>query len=392
MGYPRGKNLKVPPLVLTGSESLRTGGIWGPTYPRTRSYNNSFSMADWVHPEYQKYIDKGIDVGGSFMLSRDQYSFSGPRVKMQRVVNASQLATYEGFVPPPVAIDQSMPAAPFSQANLNFYGTSAVKAAIPTSPLWSGASFLGELREGLPKANLNIGPTGIADKHLAYQFGVKPLLADIGSVVDAHNFAKARMSQLERDSGKRVRRRLTLRRDCQTTHKSLGVVSTSGTSMPSDNLKVSREATFTRIHTTHVWFSGAFTYLYKPPTTRLGKILDVADKVYGVEISPELFWELSPYSWLADWVANIGDVISNMTRFAQDGLVMPYGYLMAHQRVEDQYTFGEFGTLTRVREFKQRTQASPFGFGINPEALDVRQWSILGALGLSKGSTAFKKT
>jgi len=102
-----------------------------------------------------------------------------------------------------------------------------------------------------------------------------------------------------------------------------------------------------------------------------------------------------PWSWLLDWVANIGDVLRNFTMFGPDGLVMHYGYMMSTQKRWTEVTIDQavlangepiapcwqrFGT-----ELKLRRKASPYGFGIDPAiAFSTRQWAILAALGMTR--------
>jgi hypothetical protein len=116
-------------------------------------------------------------------------------------------------------------------------------------------------------------------------------------------------------------------------------------------------------------------------------------KLFGTRVTPELFWELTPWSWAVDWVTNLGDVIHNVSAFSRDGLVMPYGYMMATITIKDTYTLSgfQFNTgppQTMFQSFtstsKQRIRATPFGFGLDLGGFTNRQWAIIGALGLSR--------
>jgi hypothetical protein len=103
-------------------------------------------------------------------------------------------------------------------------------------------------------------------------------------------------------------------------------------------------------------------------------------------LTPEALWNLAPWSWATDWFANVGDVISNMTAFAGDNLVLRYGYLMEHSMIEDTYTRNDIsaGSFQLITESKRRIKANPFGFGVSWEDLSPFQLSIAAALGLSK--------
>jgi hypothetical protein len=134
-----------------------------------------------------------------------------------------------------------------------------------------------------------------------------------------------------------------------------------------------------------VWFSGAFTHYYSrtPKEKAFFRSIQSARDVYGLDLSLEVVWNLLPYSWLADWQGNIGDVFHNLSRFSQDGLTMKYGYIMRTAYVKHIYTYGP-STFTLISSVKQRRKASPFGFGVALNTLSDRQWAILAALGQQK--------
>lgn len=116
-------------------------------------------------------------------------------------------------------------------------------------------------------------------------------------------------------------------------------------------------------------------------------------KVLGLELTPETLWNLAPWSWAVDWVSNAGDVVSNISDWANDGLVLKYGYMMEETSVTDVYTFdGPSGLpgnhqpypVTLQRTVKKRIRATPFGFGLNWSGFSPRQLAILAALGITK--------
>jgi hypothetical protein len=119
----------------------------------------------------------------------------------------------------------------------------------------------------------------------------------------------------------------------------------------------------------------------------------MASKIFGLELTPEVAWNLSPWSWAADWFTNAGDVISNLTDWATDGLVLRYGYVMEHTIASNTYTFvGKTGfsntsvrpsPVTLVTETKRRVKANPFGFGVTWGGLSPRQLAITAALGIT---------
>jgi hypothetical protein len=126
----------------------------------------------------------------------------------------------------------------------------------------------------------------------------------------------------------------------------------------------------------------------------------VANQLLGSRITPETLWNLTPWSWLVDWVFNIGDVLSNLSAFSNDGLVMRRGYVMRHENLTHDYTltgirfmngynpgmiYQRFSTETKIRR-----SASPYGFSASWPDFSPRQLAILAALGITRGNATAK--
>lgn len=151
-----------------------------------------------------------------------------------------------------------------------------------------------------------------------------------------------------------------------------------------------------------IWFSGAYTYHLHDGDSSSQKLKGFEQKfnhLFGLRLTPEVIWNLAPWSWLADWNFNIGSNISNATALSQDGLVMRYGYLMCDTVVTRSSTlrgaFTTTGTLppfttSFVQHRKERVKATPYGFGLNPASFNGRQWAILAALGMTKTPSSLR--
>lgn len=341
------------------------------------------------------------DIGGHFLLNQtkavynlynvDRYSYKG--IGLEYLLDGPVFPSTPGvhLVTFPSAIT------PLNDLQLNSYGATAISRCIPTNPAADVATFLGELRQ-VPKVPLTSyykavkkvehdrhgSPAVLADEYLNYQFGIAPFIRDIGSIRKATAEADARLKYLARTSGKRVRREYLL---TDTTTVSSDALGEFNSGFASTGANPYRRFPLNRTYTerTRIWFSGCFVHYYAQSPTEVAffkKVRDARD-VYGLDLSFEVGWNLLPYSWLVDWQSNIGDVMHNLSRFSQDGLVMTYGYIMCHTQRTYEYTYGP-SSWTLTREVKQRKKASPFGFGIDPANLTSRQWSILAALGQSK--------
>jgi hypothetical protein len=146
------------------------------------------------------------------------------------------------------------------------------------------------------------------------------------------------------------------------------------------------------------WFKGAFSY-YIPGgnslNERFQRFEQESNRLLGTRLTPDVVWNLAPWSWAADWFGNVGDVIHNVSSLGHDGLTLRYGYVMSHQQniMRSQktgiYTGATAGkqTLSMTREvreeWKKRFPATPYyGFAASG-ALNETQSAILIALGIS---------
>lgn len=142
------------------------------------------------------------------------------------------------------------------------------------------------------------------------------------------------------------------------------------------------------------WFSGSFTY-YAGGKDTIAKCLGIgseADKLFGLSLTPDLVWELTPWSWAVDWFSNAGGVISNATSFGLAGLVMKYGYIMEETHTIKTISMPDTGLIvhgsvpsaTIEIVTKRRREANPFGFGLSWEGLSPTQLAISAALGITR--------
>jgi hypothetical protein len=226
------------------------------------------------------------------------------------------------------------------------------------------------------------------------------LVNDIQSIANSVRRSKELTDEYVANSGKRLKRRYSFpKEEYETTfldREGIAALPSPALSNASLYLSCNPQVHVTQKVTIERWFSGCFTY-YLPPQEGIERSAAIANRLYGTRITPEVLWNITPWTWAADWVGNFGDVIHNVSQFSQDGLVMPYGYMMEKSTMESKYVStgtryksypGEDPytcTQTFTTEVKQRIPATPFGFGLTFAGFTQRQWSILAALGLSRG-------
>lgn len=268
------------------------------------------------------------------------------------------------------------------------HGTTAISRTAPTSPVASAAQFIGELREGLPRLPGTSGRPG--GEYLNIEFGIKPLINDVNSFLDATANSTKILQQLERDSGKVVRRRYNFKTTKDVYEDVLLSQNLGGQHL---NAYFFSAGKLTRTITKHrsVWFSGAYTY-YLPPEGTISRRLSELNKLYGIRFDLNTIYQLSPYSWLVDWETSLGDVFQNLSLFSNDGLLLRHGYIMcrSHYDVTETWEGGlklspNVYTPSTLKshytvEVKQRLKATPYGFGLSLSSLSGRQLSILAAL------------
>ncbi len=133
------------------------------------------------------------------------------------------------------------------------------------------------------------------------------------------------------------------------------------------------------------------------PTAQNNGYLDRLRDLLGLELTPKVLWEITPWSWLLDWFLNIGAVIENLTTLGLSNSILNYAYSTARLKNTCSIwgkptgnTATGVGSITghflssTVTDLKARIAASPFGFGVAPAALSVQQWATLTGLGLAR--------
>lgn len=378
------------------------------------------------HPAWRRGIPGTVaDIGGDFFTQKTEVlvSPSDQVITRQRVIDQwrKQTSIYRG---PILAVDQNqlsaasnptfgIPAASYSSDELlHALGAQAIAACKPTNSVADLAVFLGELyREGLPRlagAAMNEIkrpsqlPRKGSEEYLNLEFGLKPVLSDFRDFAKVITHANDVVRQYMRDSGRVVRRRWHFPTTETVTGPTLvGSNQRARTGTLNSDLLAPGTATGDIYRTDRTvrsrWFSGAFTYHLPNPdgSGKLSHYAQVVDKLVGINLDPELLWNLAPWSWAVDWFTNVGDVLSNVSDMADDGLVLRWGYIMEHTVQERTFSLvgpsGLWGNppaseVKVVIETKIRRKASPFGFGLTWESFTGRQLAILSALGITRGS------
>lgn len=365
----------------------------------------------WGHP-YRLLGKDGRNIGGPFFsiklengdLPDPVSSYSGwynnaPRQKtVQRVYPSPAARTAarvgNGSTDPgtlEAALTEAAPYEKFSDNDLDSRGATAISRANPINPVFEGAATIAELISERKFFSVPGRSGNVSGEYLNYQFGVAPAVGGAQDLLSAIKRSEEIVDQLERDSGRKVRRQYRFPSERTVDQSKVWTYPTCDVTSNANEFKPGWLTT-TTTRETEIWFSGAFTYCL--PAAGLNRRLSELDRLYGIKPGMDTGWELIPFSWMVDYFSNAGDVVKNLNAFAQDGLVMSYGYIMAKttvyvsERWDGQIcksTWRPFSAASnRVYTIMQRRSANPFGFGILDEDLSPRQWSILAAVGISR--------
>jgi hypothetical protein len=192
--------------------------------------------------------------------------------------------------------------------------------------------FLFELRE-FPRMLWDLGrvlqkqvrPSDIPGGYLAYQFGWKPLVSDLKSMLDFTAQVEKRQNYWRSIiRGEKVKRVIVNDSfDSEWTY-------TAATTMYGNVVGTVRRTT-----SEESWYSARLKFLESIPDPSDTK--EVFRIVYGLRLNPSTIWNAVPWSWMIDYFTNIGDIIEarngyNRWKFSEL-------CLMSHQRIEE--TVGE---------------------------------------------------
>jgi hypothetical protein len=365
--------------------------------------------------------------GGPFYMTRSENGFI-PVILKWRVNGADrQYVAYSG--PNMSIVPTYSTASQLESKRLNDmtaslpFGAQGWRRTRPGNPVANVSTFIGEAREFVPNlprrlynavgsllarkqaAKRQGGFSGLGDAWLNVHFGWIPLLSDIRKMYELHQTLDKRLAQIVRDNGNGIRRQTTLR-DSTTTTVEIDTSTTSifggwWQSVPGLSTGSSRFVRSTTV-TDKIWYSARYRY-YIPDIGSSEWTKKATRALYGVNVTPEVVWNLLPWSWLIDWFTNIGDIVSNASSNAVDNLTADYAYVMRTQETVTNYegwsvvngtgtpassTYipaGHYSSYGFNRSItKSRSAASPFGFGTTFNGLSSYQLGIVAALGISR--------
>jgi hypothetical protein len=365
------------------------------------------------------------DAGGPFYTSKIE-PFSKPG-SVKDAYSGPKTVFYSGPVHCPLPSSTEMSNLGISklqfgdknESQMKVKGTNAISYSSPINPASNLGTGLAEtMREGIPslpgiqawKRRTEI-LKGLGSEYLNYQFGWAPLANEVHEVSRAARHHRDIMKQYQDGEGRNTHRRFDYPSESSFKSGTIGTGRHIGFDsfswydltypLPSRQVSLVKE--------TKAWFEGLYTYALPSSTDSWRSALGFgsqADQIFGIALTPDILWELTPWSWAVDWFSNAGEVINNCTNFGLAGLVLRYGFMMeettttitaelssgAFQRRERKPLFPEkYGTTFSGPSSsgyklvtKCRVPASPFGFSVGWEGLSPTQLAITAALGITR--------
>lgn len=258
-------------------------------------------------------------------------------------------------------------------------------------------------------------PKELGDQFLNHQFGWKPFVKDVWDVCDVALFFSDHVARAFEQNGKWQKRYFA--EPIQTSDELVYQANSSSNGTycsPSlfsfdgyknlrdplgfhnrwrpDNISIRRQS-FVKI-----WYEGRFRS-YRPEFDKgLQSGYPALDKarqfmsLAGFRVNATTLYKVTPWTWLIDWFAGVGDAVQRYEDMLTDTVASEYFYLM--RTIESRYEY----TLTKqtysgplvlkwysgVTTKRRAVGASAFGFSASPGGLSGAQMAILAALGMSK--------
>lgn len=350
------------------------------------------------NPVYNLPRSDLLDDGGEFWLRRTYWTARHAPFSCSWIRNTRHHGELWCLTPGSMmdgllnVVDAKAP--PSEDGDIASFGPAGYARAKPAQPAFNFGQTLVELRELPQMLRQRLDKIrSLAGAYVGAEFGWRPLLNDIMSLIDLGARLEEKLQRLLQNNGKPVRgRSFVTQVDESSVFKTWpeGTVGISYNTWPWYDPVVPKPSTagylrVTKDYHRKVWFAGEFQYWLHDLSTP-GRMLKLRAQLLGLEMTPKLLWDLIPWSWLVDWFSNVGDIVDNAVETIPERQVARYAYVMGH--TTRRYTWsGSDGKhsaqASKMFETKRRVPADRFGLTVE-QNLTVRQSFLLGMLGLSR--------
>ncbi len=229
----------------------------------------------------------------------------------------------------------------------------------------------------------------VADANLSWRWGLAPLISDLRKLVGFARETQRRMNELRnlRD-GKTIRKRCSLGTFKIVKPREHKYLHSGGYGL---------EGWSQRTYTAKVWGSAEWKLLPDAviPAKDDAELENFASRLalgYTTHEAAAILWEITPWSWLADWFGNVGDMIAATNNAVPCTwgriCVMRSSVGTNHVRVDESAPNSTWATLTgswRLEQIRKERipvyPVIPFPLPHLP-VLNAGKWSILASLAI----------
>lgn len=268
----------------------------------------------------------------------------------------------------------------------------------PTRPHAEVARFVGELRE-FPRffSGANYLPTSSREAGGAYlnvQFGMAPFIGDMQRMADSIVRSKPILDDFVERSSK-----LTYVAPSEKTDSfvpgTLMASSAQGFLVPGSVGQMYGEV----VGSTTIRSFGGYEYFVGDPDDFLSRFQGYHQKakhLLGTDLSADVLWQLTPWTWLTDWAVDISGLLAYQESVASDSLVLrdsgSSSYSTSTRSATlrlSQTTFNSLRGQSRLvatatsKRHRRTSGLDPYSLGLGG-SMNPRRWAILGALGLTR--------
>lgn len=256
-------------------------------------------------------------------------------------------------------------------------------------------------------------PQEAAEQFLNHQFGWSPFLSDLGKFYQTWVDADDTIRRLTMENGRWKKRSVNVTKivDSQVIMEHTATPNATSyatplfpVSLPADfflsppSWKLTEETQFT-IHASGKFrfYNPAFDISLPDYTSAWNQVMRYM-KIYGLSVNPYHIWQATPWTWLLDWVSNLGAFVERVSDTLEDSVAAAYFYITSRKTIKRRLEI-TLPLVAGVRSFafersfstKQRVSAdSPYGFSLSWDNLSPKRLAILGALGITRRASNFR--
>lgn len=221
--------------------------------------------------------------------------------------------------------------------------------------------------------------------YLQWSFAIAPLLSDIKAVQAAMKDVVRQLNWLKSNAGKRLtvhyRRPLTKLYGNSSEEVSL----TRESYVANSSLGASREVSYSACSFNATLDYDFAVYNLSPFSDETAALLDA----FGVNLNPAILWNALPWSFVVDWIAQVGGWLDQFKLRALEPVTTVHQYCWSYsvsRRVVVGYGWDAVQPVaaTEERAYKRRVLRPTGSRTLRWSGLNLKEFSLAAALGLSR--------